>query len=152
MAKEKGLTKYAWLIIMILSLILIGVSLWFEFSLKFVLKTALEMPGSSFTLDKLDEAAVDCFNGLLYSVAAYGICFGIFGLFLAWWLKKKEKFAWKFGILWSVILVAYGIISAVLEILFWWIHKPIICPLLFLSIMVGVITLWCLIVIRKEFL
>ncbi|MFX0203697.1 MAG: hypothetical protein ACFFCW_46965, partial [Candidatus Hodarchaeota archaeon] len=82
----------------------------------------------------------------------YSICGGFFGLFCSWGLKKKESFAWKLGVFWSLLLMLYGIIASLSEILICWIHKPIVCPLLMSHIVFGVITLVYLLVVRKEFI
>jgi uncharacterized membrane protein len=112
----------------------------------------LEMSGSSSTVENLDEGAVAAFSfifggGWMLSGWVY---LGIFGLFCAWGVKRKESFAWKLGVLWSVLLTAYGIILAVNElfILGW---PSTVCPGVPLFLIVGVIASGCLLAVRKEF-
>jgi hypothetical protein len=149
MTEEKGLTIYVWPIIAILALVLIGMALiWMSMSTDLV-DYLLEMSGSSVTVESLDEEAVAAFSFIWRGVCMNGIWLGIFGLFCAWGIKRKESFAWKLGVLWGVLLIAYGIIIAVNElfVLGW----STVCPGVLVNLIVGVIALGCLFAVRKEF-
>ena len=145
MHKEKKLTKSIWIVIMILSLLLIAMPL------SRIIVIVLTGSGSSFTPENLDEGAVASFNLLMIFWFMYSICGGFFGLFCSWWLKKKESFAWKLGVFWSLLLILYGIIASLSEILISWVHKPLVCPGLMSHIVFGVIALVCLLVTKKGF-
>lgn len=151
MTEGKGLGRYVWLVIVILALFLmvsglLGVSMsigrvdyW------------LEMSGSLSTVESLDEGAVAAFSfifggGWMLSGWVY---LGIFGLFCAWGVKRKESFAWKLGVLWSVLLIAYAIILAMSElfVLGW----STVCAGVPIFLIVGVPALGCLLAVRKEF-
>ena len=152
MTEEKGFGRYVWPIIVILALVLTGMGLMGMSMSTDRVNYWLEMSGSSSTVETLDEGAVAAFSfifggGWMLSGWVY---LGIFGLFCAWGVKKKESFAWKLGVLWGVLLTAYGIILAVNElfILGW---PSTVCPGVPLFLIVGVIALGCLLAVRKEF-
>jgi uncharacterized membrane protein len=153
MAGEKGLTRYIWLIIVILSLVLIAESLIFM-SMSYMHNTyaadyLLKMSGSSQTAGSLEGNASATFSFMIRWAFMCTVLFGIFGLFCAWGIKRKERFAWKLGILWGVLLIVFGIIIAVNElfILGW----STICPDVLVYLIAGVIALGSFLVVRKEF-
>ena len=119
MHKEKKLTKNIWILIMIFSLLLTIMPL-----IK-ITELALTGSGSSFIPQNLDEDAFASFKLIMIFWLMYLIISGFLGLFCSWGLKKKELFAWKLGVFWSVLLIIYGIIASVIEILICWVHKPI---------------------------
>ena len=152
MSKENKLTKNIWIVIMVLSLILIAEALFFESVVTKIIEVFLKGSGSSFTLESLDDGAVAFYRYLVITSLMYPICSGFLGLFCSWGLKKKENFAWQLGVFGSVLIILYGIIASVSEILICWVHKPIVCPLLMSHIVFGLIALVCLLVARKEFI
>ena len=145
MHKAKKLTKNIWIVIMILSLLLTAMPL-----LKLI-EIVLTGSGSSFIPEKLDEGAFASFKLIMIFWLMYLIIGGFWGLFCSWGLKKKESFAWKLGVFWSLLLILYGIISSLSEILISWVHKPLVCAYFMTSIVFGVIALVCLLVTKKGF-
>lgn len=151
MTEEKGLGRYVWPIIVILALILMVSGLIGVFVSTNRVDYWLEMSGSSSTVESLDEGAVAAFSfifggGWMLSGWVY---LGIFGVFCAWGVKRKESFAWKLSVLWSVLLIAYAIILAMSElfVLGW----STVCAGVPIFLIVGVPALGCLLAVRKEF-
>ena len=146
---EKGRIRYVWPSIVILSLIIIGFSVLFMSVTALVFDTTLERTGSSMTWQSLDEDAASALRFIITKPDRDEIWFGILGLFCAWGIKRKESFAWKLGILWSVMLIVSGIILAVYElfILGW----STVCLQTPEFIIIGGIALACLLIVKKEF-
>jgi len=153
MTEEKGLRRYIWLIIVIFALVLIIESLIFM-SMSYMHNTyaadyLLKMSGSSQTSGSLEGEAAATFSFMIRWAFMNNVLFGIFGLFLAWGIKRKESFAWKLSVLWGALLIAFGIIIAVNElfILGW----STVCPDVLLYLIAGVVALGSLFAVRKEF-
>ena len=146
---EKGLTRYVWPTIVILSLLVIGFSLLFMSMPGLIFDTTMERTGSTITWASLDEDAAAGLRFIITKPDRYEIWFGIIGLLCAWGIKRKESFAWKLGILWSVMLIVSGIILAVYElfILGW----STVCLQTPEFIIIGGIALACLLIVKKEF-
>ena len=149
MSDEKGITRFVWPVIAILALVLIVMTLFGLSMIEYIMNISLELSGSSVTVESSDKGVVSFIRILLAGSLWHGIWFGIFGLFCAWGIRRKERFAWKLGVLWSVMLIAHGIIIAVNELFV--ARWPTTCTQVPEFIIVGVIALVCLLVIRKEF-
>jgi len=149
MTKEKGLTRYVWLITVVLALVLIGFGLMCMPDPINLMDYGLQMSGSSVTMESLDEEAVGTFSFITRSMCMGGIWLGIIGLFCAWGLKRKESFAWKLNVVWGVLVTADGIFRAVDElfVIGWSTVSPCVYP----YIIGGVIVIGCLLAVRKEF-
>jgi hypothetical protein len=149
MVDGKGLTRYVWPIIVILALFLIGRSLILMSMPTDIVDYIFEMSGSSVTVESLDEEAVAVLSFIWGGVSMNEVWLGIFGLFSAWGVKRKESFAWKLGVLWGLLLIAYGIIIAMNElfVLGW----STVCSQSLQNLIVGVIALGSLFAVRKEF-
>ena len=149
MSEEKGLTRYVWVVILILAVVLIGMaSIWIAMSTH-ILDYLLEMSGSSLTMGSLEEEAVAAFSFIWRGLSMSTLWFGIFGLFCAWGIKRKESFAWKLGVLWGALLIVNGIVIAVNELLI--LRWSTVCPGVPLNVIVGAIALGCLFAVRKKF-
>ena len=151
MSEEKGFGRYVWIVIVVLALFLMGMGLMGVSMSTGRVGYWLEMSGSSLTVESLDEGAVAALSfmfggGWMLSGWVY---LGVFGLFCAWGVKRKEGFAWRLGVLWGVLLIAYGIILVVQElfVLGW----STVCPGVPVFLIVGVVGLGCLLVVRKGF-
>lgn len=149
MTEGKGLTRYVWLIIVVLAAVLMGMAFFGMSMSTDMLDHLLEMSGSSLTMESLDEEAVAAFSFIWGGLEWHGIAFGIFGLFCAWGVKRKESFAWKLGVLWGGLLIVYGIIVAVNELFV--LRWSTVCSSVPLNLIVGAITLGCLFAVRKKF-
>jgi hypothetical protein len=145
--KERG--KNPWKVISILSLGVILLSIFFLVFSEMTFDVTMENSGSSLTLKSLDENAQ---GGAHFSVQRTffdEVWFGILGLFCAWGLKKKDKFAWKLGVFWSVMLLTVGIVMAVYQvgILGW--ATP--CLMMISLTLFGGIALTSLLRVKREF-
>ena len=146
---EKGRTRYVWPTIVILSLLVIGFSILFMSMTELVFDTTMERTGSAMTWESLDEDAAAGLRFIITKPDRYEIWFGIIGLLCAWGIKRKESFAWKLGILWSVMLIVSGIVLAVYELLI--LGWSTICLQVPEFIIIGGIALACLIIVKGEF-
>ena len=146
---EKERTRYVWPTIMILSLIVIVFSFFFMSMTGLIFDTTMERTGSAITWASLDEDAAAGLRFIITKPDRYEVWFGIIGLLCAWGIKRKESFAWKLGILWSVMLIVSGIILAIYElfILGW----STVCLQTPEFIIIGGIALACLLIVKKEF-
>ena len=151
MTEEKGRGRYVWPVIVILALFLMGMGLMGMSMSTDRAGYWLEMSGSSLTVESLDDGAVAALSFIFGGgwMLSGWIYLGIFGLFCAWGVKRKESFAWKLGVLWGVLLTAYGIILVVEElfVLGW----STVCPGVPVFLIVGVVALGSLLAVRKEF-
>lgn len=149
MVEETGRAKYIWLIIMILSIIVILVSVFFMAITPITFDVTMENTGSLLTWESLGERDKVAMAFLVGRPFWDEILFGIFGLFCAWGLKKREKFAWTLGVFWSVMLMTNGIIIAFNELIVsgW----ATVCMLPIEFLVVGGIALVCLLSVKKEF-
>ena len=146
---EKGHIRYVWPTIAILSLVVIGFSVLFMSVTELVLEATLERTGSSMTWESLDKDTAAALRFMITKPDRDEIWFGILGLFCAWGIKRRERFAWKLGVFWGIMLITSGIILAGYElfILGW----STVCMQVPIFIIVGVLALGSLFVVKKEF-
>ena len=146
---EKGLSKYIWLIIATLSIIIIFISVFFIAFPEITFDISMEYPGSSLTWESLDERSKVGMHFLIVRPFWDEILFGILGLFCAWGLKKRVSFAWKLGVFWGVMMLVAGIAIGLSEL---FIGKwPTVCMVTIVYSIIGVIALSCLFIVKKEF-
>jgi uncharacterized membrane protein len=150
LTEEKGLARYIWVVILILAVVLLGMASILIAMPTHILDYILEMSGSSLTMGSLDKEAIAAFSFVWRGLSMSGVWFGIFGLFCAWGIKRKESFAWKLGVLWGVLLIVAGITTAVNELLV--LRWSTVCQNVTLNVIVGAIALGCLFAVRKKFL
>ena len=149
MTEEKGFNKYVWLIMMILSLLFIG---WTLFAIsngdKILVNGLKQWAGSSLEVGNLEEAALGFLNMSMVKPLWEEIWIGILGLFCALGLRQKKKYAWILGIFWSVMMLTNGAIQGGYElfILDW--SSP--CAQTYIFLVLGVIALATLLVARKK--
>ena len=108
----------------------------------------MEYPGSSLTWETLDEESKAGMYFLILRPFWDEILFGIFGLYCAWGLKKRESYAWKLGMVWGVMVLAAGIALGLSEIIIGkWLS---VCVVTYLYCIIGLIALSCLFTMKKE--
>jgi cell division protein FtsX len=78
-----------------------------------------------------------------------GIWMGIFGLFFAFGLKKREKYAWTLSLFWGIMMITNAAIQGGYEIFILGWSK--VCLQTYMFLMLGVIALVSLLITRKEF-
>ena len=145
---EKGREKYIWLIFAIMSILIILSSVFFMAFPEITFDISMEYPGSSLTWESLDEASKAGMYFLILRPFWDEILFGIFGLFCAWGLKKRESYAWNLGVFWGVMMLVAGIALGLSEL---FIGKwTAVCMVTFLYSIIGVIALSCLFIVKKK--
>jgi hypothetical protein len=149
MAREKGFKKNVWIVIMVLSIIFIIMTLFIMSNGENVLKTGLEIAGSSQDTTDIEEKALNFINMSMLKPLWEGIWMGIFGLLIAYGLKKKIKFAWTLGIIWGIMWLTNAAIQGGYEMLI--LKWPSVCVQTYLFLILGLISLPSLLIAREEF-
>ena len=110
---------------------------------------SMEYPGSTLTWENLDEGSKAGMYFLIVRPFWDEILFGILGLFCAWELKKRESFAWNLGVFWGLMMLVAGVAIGLSEL---FIGKwPTVCMVTYVYSIIGVITLSCLFIVKKEY-
>ena len=149
MTEEKGFKKNVWIIVMVLSIIFIVMSLFIMSNGENVLKTGLELAGSSQDTADIEENALNFINMSMLKPLWEGIWMGIFGILIALGLKKKINFAWILGIVWGVMWLANAAIQGAYEMIILGWSSP--CVQTYLFLILGLISLPSLIIAKEEF-
>ena len=149
MVKEKGFKKNVWMVIMVLSIIFIVLTLFIMSNGENVLKTGLELAGSSQDTGDIEENALNFINMSMLKPLWEGIWMGIFGLLIAFGLKKKINFAWILGIVWGIMWLTNAAIQGGYEMLI--LGWSSVCVQTYLFLILGLIALPSLIIAREEF-
>jgi hypothetical protein len=149
MAKEKGFKKNVWMVIMVLSIIFIIMTLFIMSNGENVLKTGLEIAGSSQDTEDIEEKALNFINMSMLKPLWEGIWMGIFGLLIAFGLKKKINFAWLLGVVWGIMWLMNAAIQGGYEMLI--LGWPSVCVQTYLFLIIGLIALPSLLIAREEF-
>ena len=148
-AEERGFKKNVWIVIMILSIVFIVMSLFIMSNGENVLKTGLELAGSSQDTADIEENALSFINMSMLKPLWEGIWMGIFGLLIAFGLKKKINFAWMLGIVWGIMWLVNAAIQTGYEMLILGWSSP--CVQTYLFLILGLIALPSLLIFREEF-
>jgi hypothetical protein len=144
---EKKDGKYAWFLFTIMSILIILSSVFFMAYPEITFNISMEYPGSPLTWESLDEGTKAGMYFLILRPFWDEILFGVFGLFCAWGLKKRESYAWNISIFWSAMMLVAGITLGLSEI---FVGKwTSICVVTYLYSFIGVIALVCLFVFKK---
>jgi hypothetical protein len=108
-----------------------------------------QFAGSSFELGELDKAGRGFLDMAMIKPLWEELWFVVFGIFIALKLKHMKKYALTLGIIWSAVMLAYGVIQGGYEmaILGW--SSPCVQTYIFLGL--GIIPLVCLFVAKKGF-
>ncbi len=149
MLKEKGFKKNVWMVIMVLSIVYIVMTLFIMSNGENVLKTGLELAGSSQDTGDIEEKALNFINMSMLKPLWEGIWMGIFGLLIAFGLKKKINYAWMLGIVWGIMWLTNAAIQGGYEmfILGW----SSVCVQTYLFLILGLISLPSLLIAKEEF-
>ena len=149
MTDDKGLGRNVWKIMMALSIFFI---LWTIFMMSRgdeILPTAFKLAGSSQSTDDIEKSALEFMNMTMLKPLWESIWIGIFGLFFAFGLKEKKRYAWTLGILWGIMLITNATIQGGYELLILRWSKVCLQTIMFL--VPGIIALASLLIARKEF-
>ena len=148
-ARNNRRAKYIWPIFAAMSILLLFSSVFFMAFPEITSDISMEYPGSSLAWEVLDESSKVGMRFLVLRPFWDEIIFGILGLFCAWGLKRRDRFAWNLGVVWGVIMLAAGIALGLSEISIgkW----PTVCVVTILYITIGVIALICLFIVKEDF-
>ena len=150
MAEEKIVKSGVWRVISILSIVAIGFSFFWMALSGIIFEAVMLNSGSLVTWADIGDAAG--VNGILFIIRKSDwaeLWLGIFGLFSAWGLKQGSRFAWKFGVLWSIMLIAQSINLVIQEVvLLGW---STVCLSTVEFMIIGVIGLASLYRAKKDF-
>jgi hypothetical protein len=148
MVLEQRRTKYIWLVLGFMSILILLSSFFFMAFPDITFDISMEYPGSSLRWDDLDKSSQIGMRFLIWRPFWDEIIFGILGLFCAWELRQGDRFAWRLGVVWGVMVLAAGIALGLSELIIGKWHS--ICVVTFLYSIIGVITLSCLLIVKKE--
>ena len=144
----KGRAKYIWLVFAFMSILIFLSSVFFMAFPEITFDISMEYPGSSLTWESLDEGSRVGMHFLIARPFWDEILFGIFGLFCAWGLKKRESYAWTLGVFWGAMMLVAGIALGLSEL---YIGKwSTVCIVTIVYSLIGVISLSCLFNVKKD--
>ncbi len=149
MIKEKGFNKHVWKIMMILCIIFIIWTLFVMSRGNEILPTAFKLAGSSQLTEDIEKHALEFMNMTMIKPLWEEIWIGIFGLFIAFGLKKKKKYAWTLGIFWGIMMITNAAIQGGYEIFVLGWSK--VCLQTYIFLLLGVIALVSILISKKEF-
>ncbi|MFC1922895.1 hypothetical protein ACFLY4_06350 [Chloroflexota bacterium] len=146
---EKVRSKYIWLIIATMSIIIFFIAAFFMAFPEITYDVSMEYAGSSLTWESLDEGSKVAMHFLIVRPFWDEILFGILGLYCAWGLKKRVSFAWNLGMFWGVMMLVAGIALGLSELFIG--NWPTVCIVTIVYSIIGVIALGSLLIVKKEF-
>jgi len=147
MTKEKGFNKSVWLIMMVLSLLFIVWTLFVMSRGNEILPTALKLAGSSQAIEDIEKNALGFMNMSMLKSLREEIWIGILGLYCAFGLKQKKKYARTLGIFWGIMLITNAAIQGGYEVfILKWSNA---CLQTYVFLLLGTIALVSLLFARK---
>ena len=151
MAQENGFSRNVWWVVMIISCLFLVWTLFTMSNGGLILENGLkQFAGSTFDLAELDEAGRGFLDLSMIKPLWEELWFVVFGIFFALKLKQMKKYAWTLGIIWSAIMLGYGVIQGGYEMVILGWSSPCVQTYIFLGL--GLIPLVCLLVAKKRFL
>ncbi len=149
MTKEKGFNKHVWKIMMVLSIIFIIWTLFVISRGNEILPTAFKLAGSSQLTEDLEKSALEFMDMSMLKPLWEEMWIGIFGLFIAFGLKRKKKYAWTLGIFWGIMMITNAAIQGGYEVFILGWSK--VCLQTYMFLLPGMIALASLLIAGKEF-
>ena len=150
MAQESGFSRNVWWVVMIVSVLFLAFNVFAMSDPGSVLENGLTTyASSSFDLGELDEAGRGFLEMGMIKPLWEGLWVVVFGIFFALKLKQMKKYAWTLGIIWSAMILAYGVIQGGYEMVILGWSSP--CFQSYLFLVFGIIPLVCLLVAKKGF-
>jgi len=153
MIEEKRFSKFkenVWIMMLVLSMIFIAVTLFIMSQANNIFPTGLKLAGSSQKTKDIDNDALAFINMSMLKPLWEGIWMGIFGLFFAFGLKKKDIYACRLSIIWGIMMITNGVIQGGYEILI--LGWSFVCMQTIVFLILGVTALASLLIAKKEFL
>jgi len=150
MSEESGFSRNVWWVVIIVSCLFLAFNVFAMSNPSSILETALsKYAGSSFDLGQLDKTTRGFLDMSMIKPLWEGLWAVVFGMFIALKLKRMKKYAWTLGIMWSAIILAYGVIQGGYEMVILGWSAP--CFQSYLFLIFGIIPLLCLVVAKKGF-
>lgn len=147
--KTKLKMKTGWKIMLIVSIVFL---VWTVFIMSHgsdILPKAFELANSPQKIGDIDKDALNFMNMAMLKPLWEGIWVGIFGIFIALGLKKREKYAWKLSLFWGIMLLTNALIQGSYEIIV--LNWPNACPQTYMFLSLGLIAFVSSILTRKKF-
>lgn len=141
--------RNVWKIMLMLSIIFL---IWTIFVMSRgtkILPTAFQLAGSPQQIEEIEKSALAFINMSMLKPLWEELWIGIFGIFIALGLKKKEKYAWTLGLFWGIMMIVNAVIQGGYEIIILGWSK--VCLQTYVFLFPGIIALVSLLVVRKEF-
>jgi hypothetical protein len=148
LTNEKRINKHVWKIMMVLSIIFIVWTLFVMTRGSEILPTAFKLAGSPQLTEDIEESALAFMNMTMLKPLWEEIWIGIFGMFIAFGLKKGKRYAWTLGIFWGIMMITNAVIQGGYELLVLGWSK--VCLQTYLFLFPGVIMLVSLLVTGKS--
>jgi hypothetical protein len=149
MTEEKGFNKHVWKIMMVLSIIFIIWTLFVMTRGTEILPTAFKLAGSPQLTEDIEKSALEFMNMTMVKPLWEEIWIGIFGLFIAFGLKRKKRYAWTLGIFWGIMMITNAAIQGGYELLILGWSK--VCLQTYMFLFLGMIALASFLIARKGF-
>lgn len=148
MVEEKK--SKVWMTMLVISILFI---IWVLFMMSGgdgILPKAFELAGSPQLTSDLEEKALAFMNMTMLKPLWEEIWIGIFGIFIAFGLKKKQKYAWTLGIFWGIMMIFNGLIQGGYELFI--LNWSKVCMQTYAFLLLGVIAIGSLYFKKTEFL
>jgi hypothetical protein len=146
---ERGFGAHVWKVITILSIFSIAWILFMMSRGDEILPTAFKLAGSSQLTEDIEKGALDFMNMTMLKPLWENLWIGIFGLYFAFGMKRKQRYAWTLGVLWAVMLITNAAIQGGYELIVLGWSKVCLQTLMFL--VPGLIALATLLIARRDF-
>ncbi len=149
MTGVKGFSKNVWLMMMVLSVIFIVWTLFVISRGTEILPTAFKLAGSSQLTEDFEKGALEFMNMSMLKPLWEEIWIGIFGLLIAFGLKRMKKYAWTLGLFWGIMMITNGAIQGGYELFILGWSK--VCLQTYIFLLLGGVALAGLLTARKGF-
>lgn len=115
-----------------------------------ILPTAFKIAGSPQLTEDIEKSALDFMNMSMLKPLWEGIWVGIFGFFIAFGLKRREKYAWTLGLFWGIMMLTNAAIQGGYElIILGWSN---VCLQTYFFLLLGVSALVTFLITRSYFI
>jgi len=148
MNEQRGSGRHAWKTMMALSIIFMVWTLFVISRGAEILPTAFKLAGSPQLTQDIEQRALDFMNMTMLKPLWEEIWIGIFGLFIAFGLKRNKTYARTLGIFWGIMMIANGVIQGGYEILI--LGWSEVCLQTYVFLLLGIMALVGLLFTRKS--
>lgn len=150
MKKENAFNRNAWKVMILLSVIFLVWTIFVMTRGTEILPTAFKLAGSTQLTEDIEKSALDFINMSMLKPLWEGIWAGIFGIFIAFALKRREKYGWTLGLFWGIMMLTNAAIQGGYEVLI--LGWPNVCLQTYIFLFLGASALVTFIISRKYFI